>query len=118
MRDRDQVTSYLQGVLAAAAVAGEYDGCSTHEYRLGDCVAQKLNATPRKKPRLNKKRLKDPRDVATAAFVAALADVWRSFHEGKIVREVARGGGVTLEVARKAGVALQDRVALRQAGVE
>jgi hypothetical protein len=117
MKNRDQL-SYQRGVLDAAAVAGEYDGCSTLKYMLSDLVAMKLNATPRKRARPNKKRLKVPLDVATVAFSAALADVWRSFHEGKIVREVARGAGITLEVARKAGAALLDRIALRQAGVE
>jgi hypothetical protein len=116
MKILDQL-SYDRGVLAAAAVAGEYDGCSTHRYRLEDCVGQRLNASPRKKPRLNKKRLKDPRDVATVAFSKVLADLWRSFHEGEVVREIARVEGITLKVARAAGADFHDVLALRQAGV-
>lgn len=55
---------FKRGVLAAAAVASDYDGCSAHRYRLGDCVACKLNVVRRVKPRLNRRRLEDPGELA------------------------------------------------------
>jgi hypothetical protein len=115
--------AYNRGVLAAAAVADEYNRCSTHRYRLGDCVAQKLNASPRERPRLNRKRLGDPGDIWRRRVAGSLADVWRSFrrsehdHAGVIVREVALAAGLTLATIRRAGVDPRDVRALRQAGI-
>ena len=46
---------FRRGVMAAAAVAQDYDRSSTHPYRLGDCIACKLNVVARKRPRRNRK---------------------------------------------------------------
>lgn len=44
--------AYLRGAERAAMIASEmYDGCSTHKYRIDDCVLSKMNlrsGTPRK----------------------------------------------------------------------
>lgn len=54
---RDSTLEYERGARVAASLAGEYDGCSTHAYRLEDCVLGKMNLLhDRKRPRRNPKR--------------------------------------------------------------
>ena len=112
--------SYKRGVLAAAAVADEWSGTSTSTHRLGDVVACKLNATRRLRPRLNKRRLEDPRDAWVRGLVTGIAEMNRRLLRGADnagVVAVARGCGITLAVARKAGVGSFDLRELRRAGV-
>lgn len=50
-------TAFRRGAAAAAGIASEmYDGCSTHEYRLDDCILSKMNLR-NGKPRKNKRRV-------------------------------------------------------------
>lgn len=44
--------SFRYGIYLASEVASEYDGSSTHPYRLGDCILAKMNLL--KKGRIRK----------------------------------------------------------------
>jgi hypothetical protein len=111
---------YKRGVLAAAAVAADYNASSTHPYRLDDCIACKLNAVSRVKPRKNKKRSQDPDEAWTVGAATALAEMHRLLIGGGDsagVRRVAAGCGLTLRRAKEAGVSAYDLGELRRAGV-
>ena len=110
---------FKKGVRAAARVAADYNGSTTHDYRLDDCIAAKLNVG-RSKPRRNKKRLQNPNDAWTCGVVTALAEMHRKLIGGNDsagVVETARNCGITVAVAKKAGVSPYDWKELRRAGV-
>lgn len=108
------------GALAAAAVAGDYDGESTHGFRLGDCVLAKLNLLGRAKPRRNRRRVEHPDRAWVRGFATALAEVYRLLADGSEaagIRAIARAAGIDLASARKAQVSAYDLRALARAGV-
>lgn len=112
-------TEWQRGVLAAADVAESYDSSSTHPYRLGDCIAGKLNVR-RQPPRRNKHARRNDRDSWTIGFAMALAESHRRLLGGNDstgVCEVARNAGLTLTSARAAGVSDFDLRELKKAGV-
>lgn len=47
---------FRKGVTFAASVADDYNGSTTHPYRLGDCIMAKLNLR-RQRPRKNERAL-------------------------------------------------------------
>jgi len=51
---RREISEYERGVRAAAGLASEYDGCSSHPLRLEDCILGKLNMLEGR-PRRNKR---------------------------------------------------------------
>lgn len=54
----DEKAAFLRGAEMAAMIASEmYDGCSTHKYRIDDCVLSKMNLRSGV-PRKNHKRVK------------------------------------------------------------
>ncbi len=111
--------SFRRGVAAAASVAADYDASSTHPYRLGDCILAKLNLREQK-PRRNARKLQDPEGAWLAGFAVALAEMHRLLLHGNNssgVCAVARDAGLTLAVARAAGVSTFDLKELRKAGV-
>jgi len=110
--------SFRRGVLAAAAVADQYNSCTNLPYRLGDLVACKLNATSRQKPRKNRKRLEDPDLVLARGITTALVDVLRVSHDANVVREVARAANLTAVLMKRAEVPAHDRLLLQRAGVK
>ena len=110
---------FKRGVLAAAGFASEYDGCSTHRYQLGDCIALKLNVRGGR-PRLNRRRLDDPTNTWICGFALALAEMHRRLAGGSDssgVVEVVRSSGLTLARIREAGASSFDWKELRSAGV-
>ena len=64
------------GIRLAASVADEYNGCTSHTYKLGDCILSKLNLLPKEKIRPNTRCLQLPAvDVEKLkAFVQNVAD--------------------------------------------
>lgn len=110
---------FKKGVRAAADVASNYNGSTTHAYRLEDCIAGKLNVG-RLKPRRNKKRLQDPKDAWVCGLVVGLAEMHRKLFGGNDssgVVETARNCGVTVASAKAAGASPYDWKELRRAGV-
>jgi hypothetical protein len=45
--------TYEDGVRHAAELANHYNSCTTHPYRLGDCILHKMNMLDKKKVRRN-----------------------------------------------------------------
>jgi hypothetical protein len=118
---KNKVSEYERGVRTAASLAGEYDRCSHHEYRLEDCILGKLNVGSRAKPRRNRYRAEDPADAWVRGFVLALAELHRSLvggANGSDVRRIANDAGVTIEFAKKAKCLPYDLRELKRAGVE
>ena len=111
-------SDFVRGVKTAAALAGEYNGSTTHAYRLDDCILGKLNIDKRKMPRKNKKKLQDPNDAWTCGFVVALAESNRHIPNHVVCCEAASNANITIAVAKKAGVDPYDWRELRRAGVE
>ena len=109
---------FKKGVLAAAAIASDYDGSTTHKFRLGDCIAMKLNVVDRIKPRRNKSCLQNPKDAWVCGFVTALAEMHRKYQNSSSVVDTADDAGVTVTVARKSKANPYDIKELRSAGVE
>lgn len=107
---------YVRGAKAAASVAGDYDGCSTHEHRLEDLVLGKLHIG-RRRPRKNQSRVKSPDDAWTCGFALALAEMHRHFQDSSSVCAVARDAGLTVASAKAAGVDAYDWKELKRAGV-
>lgn len=122
------------GAVAAAEVAETYNSTSTHPYRLGDCILAKMNIG-KQRPRVNVRRLRRDRDGRVGGgasldlpirdawvrgFAVALAEMHRlllSGNDSTGVCKVAREAGVTLKVARSAGVSNLDLKELKKAGV-
>lgn len=50
---------FVEGAMAAAGVAAQYNATSNHPYRIDDCILSKLNIR-RRKPRKNPKALPPP----------------------------------------------------------
>jgi len=48
--------AYEAGAVAAADHADQYDGSTTHEYCLGDCILSKMNIRKRR-PRKNERKI-------------------------------------------------------------
>jgi hypothetical protein len=117
--DRALRDEFERGARAAAELAGHYDGSSTHEYRLEDCVLGKLNIR-RGRPRRNERRLQPPKDAWICGFAAALSEIHRQllggFGESEI-RAVARACNLTLASAKAAGASSFDQKELKRAGV-
>ena len=112
--------NFKKGVMAAAHVAADYNGSTTHPYRLEDCIASKLNVR-RLKPRRNKKHLKDPKDAWFCGLTTGLAEMHRKLLGGSDsagVVETARNCGLTIAVAKAAGASSYDWKELRRAGVK
>jgi hypothetical protein len=108
---------FVRGVLAAAYVASDYDGSSTHEFRLDDCIAMKLNVVKRSRPRRNKKRVEDPDNALIKGMALALADVHRLSGNSTSVCEVASAAALTVKLMKSAGVDPYDWKELKRAGV-
>lgn len=113
---------FARGVRAAAEVAGSYDGSSTHDHRLEDCILHKLNATRRRRPRRNAKRVEDPKHAWFRGLATGLSEMNRRLIGGDGadavgVRTAASAAGLTLSVARASGVSDLDLAELRRAGV-
>lgn len=89
---------FVRGAKAAASVAEQYNGATTHLYRLEDCILAKLNIG-RRKPRRNRKALRSEQSSWLAGFAVALAEMHK-LNGGSHVREVARAAGLTLKPAR------------------
>jgi hypothetical protein len=106
-----------RGVRDAAAIADNYNSSTTHPYRLGDCVAGKLNVG-RAKPRPNKEKIKKPADALTHGMCVALAEMHRACGDSSAVVQVARDAGITLKEAKAAGTDAFDWKELGRAGVK
>lgn len=61
---RDLRCAYEAGAAAAADHADQYNGSTTHEYRLGDCILGKMNIR-KGKPRKNERRILSRIEVRT-----------------------------------------------------
>ena len=116
-------TEYERGVLAAAGVAATYNSSTTHEYRLDDCSAYKLNVGKRRQPRRNLQKIEDPDSMWTRGVAAAFAS-FAEMHQGLIdgsdpdgVQRVATACGLTIAYARRCGVPAYDLKRLRKAGI-
>lgn len=108
---------YERGVRAAADVAAQYNGSTTHDYRLDDCILAKLNLATRA-PRKNKVRIQGADQAFIAGMGLALAEMYRQGSDGADERIVARDAGLTLDSLRKAGVDPYDLKALKKAGIK
>lgn len=109
---------WRDGVRAAAAVADEYNGTSTHVYRLGDCVAGKLNVG-RARPRKNRTRVDPnaPHHAWTRGFVFALVEAHRLLMGGANtsgLRSVAVAARITVAQAKTAGCREDDVADLKR----
>jgi hypothetical protein len=109
---------FVRGVLAAAAVAEMYNSSSTHEYRLDDCIAMKLNVVGRKRPRRNKKRVENPADTFVRGVALALAEMHRLGASSSNVVDVAHDAGLDVKVLKLSGVDLFDQKELKKAGLK
>ena len=119
MKNETQRTKdWKRGVLAAADIANNYNGSTTHDWQLGDCIALKLNVVGRKRPRRNKKKLQKPEDALAQGMVVALAEMHRGGGDSTGVCEVARAAGIDMKVARACGADGYDWKELRRAGVK
>jgi hypothetical protein len=120
LKETTMTPEYRRGVLAAASAAADYNGSTTHAYRLDDSIACKLNVVRRSKPRRNRKAIQDP-DLAWMRGVAtALAEMHRTLLGGAdsaSVCRVATSCGLTLTYAKRCGVTAYDLKELRKAGV-
>jgi hypothetical protein len=101
---------WVEGAKAAAAIAHDYDGTSSHPHRLDDCILGKLNIR-KEEPRLNKVQQRQDRtgspDPWLRGYVTALAEFHRLLLGGNdslAVRQMARAAGITLAKCRAAGV--------------
>lgn len=110
--------NWRAGVQAAAHIADEYNGSTTHDYRLGDCILGKLNAVARAKPRKNERRIQDPKEAWLHGFAVALAEVHRLSGNSSGIVEAARVAQLTLAEAKKAGTDPYDLRELRRAGIK
>ena len=108
---------WTRGVLAAADIADNYNGSTTHEWQLGDCIAGKLNVG-RRRPRRNKQRLQTPADALAQGMVVALAEMHRLHGDSSGVCEVAQAAGITIQIAKACGADGYDWKELRRAGVK
>lgn len=109
---------FKRGVLAAAGFADDYNGSTIHLYRLGDCIAIKLNVVRREKPRRNKKRIEDPSATMIRGMALALAEVNRLCKQPTAICEVASDAGLTIAEMKNAGVDPFDWRELKKAGVK
>lgn len=113
------MNEWERGVLDAASVADQYNGSTTHPFRLGDCVAGKLNVG-RAKPRRNKAKLENPADAFLRGFALGLVEMHglliAAGHDAGLCK-VAREAGLTLAEARRVGLLPDDIKRLRRAGV-
>lgn len=112
-------SEFKSGAMAAASIAASYDASSTHPYRLGDCILAKLNVSKRK-PRRNLRAQRDEGTAWLSGFAVALAEMHRRLVGGNDstgVCEVARVAGLTLQIARDAGVVAFDLKELKRAGI-
>jgi hypothetical protein len=113
-------SDFQRGAEAAASWADEYNGSTTHEYRLGDCILGKMNLR-KERPRRNRRKLDGENRVFIQGFAMALAEMHRRLLGGNDstgVREVARAAGITISSCKKFGVAPYDWRELRRAGVK
>jgi hypothetical protein len=101
-------------VRAAAEIADQYD--TTHPFRIGDCIAGKLNVR-KGKPRRNKHKIQTPEHALTQGMAVALAEMHRLHGDSSGVCEIARAAGITIEEAKKAGTDGYDWKELVRAGV-
>ncbi len=77
--------AYQLGAAAAADVADQYNGSTTHEYCLGDCILGKMNIR-KGKPRKNVRRLLGQNEMLDILF---RHDASRRMREAKMVLERA-----------------------------
>lgn len=110
-----ECASFIRGAKAAAYVASDYNGSTTHAYRLDDCILGKLNIDRRSKPRRNLKALQVRKDSWLAGFAAALAEVHHS--DSARICFAANSVGLTIEVAKKIGLSETARRELKRAGI-
>lgn len=106
----------IHGIEMAAGIAADYNRNSTHPHLLEDCIRCKLNVF-RGKPRVNKRRVQDPKDAWICGFATALAEMHRFGHDSTRVCEAARNAGVTIKAVKAAGVLPFDWKELKRAGV-
>lgn len=115
----EKAADFNRGAKVAADLAEQYNGSSTHEYRLGDCILYKLNLR-KGKPRKNKKQISSSDHTWIRGFGTALAEVYRLLADGneaKGIRTIAAAAGVNLAALREAEVHPLDIRALRRAGL-
>jgi hypothetical protein len=106
--------------MAAASVAADYNSSTTHKWRLDDCISGKLNVR-KGRPRVNKQALHSPVDALMIGYAVALAEMHRLLlggNDSQGVRSVAKSVGLTIKVAKAAGVSPFDWKELRRAGVK
>lgn len=61
---RDLRRAYEAGAAAAADHADQYNGSTSHEYRLGDCILGKMNIR-KGRPRKNEDRILSHKELLT-----------------------------------------------------
>lgn len=111
-------SEFVRGVEVAAAVAAQYNGSTTHDRRLDDCILHKLNVGRRKRPRKNVVRLQDPKAAWFCGLAVAIAELHRNWQVGDTeIVAVARGAGLTLAIAKTSGVPSFDWRELKKAGL-
>ena len=114
-------SDFRRGVEAAAHYIDDFNSLTTHPYRLGDSVLCKLNATSRKEPRRNQKRLLDPRNEFIKGMALVLAEVGIAIRLGRAsdaVLEVARAAGLTLSELESAGADPSQVREMKRAGLK
>ncbi len=116
-RARGQDRAFARGARAASEVADGYNGSSTHDHRLGDCILAKLNMR-RGRPRRNRAAVEDPKRAWVRGLAYALAEIHRSLADGAesvAIVAACRAAGVDLQALRDAGVDPYDLRALQSA---
>lgn len=91
------------GVRAASDVADNYNSVVLHDYRLGDCIAGKLNAR-NGKPRRNRQRPEPLEQTLVRGIVLGVAEMLRVCHDQQAAYHALTSAGITRESAKKAGV--------------
>jgi len=112
--------AYRRGAEHAAALASEYDGSSTHTYRLGDCILAKMNIK-NGKLRKNRRRVevsgKDWDSGWLTGFAQALIEIHQHRRDIGDLVATARRYGLTLGRAKRAGLSRPELKKLGHAGV-
>lgn len=109
---------WAKGARAAAGVMADYNGSTTHLYRLDDVILCKLNITSRAKPRKNPKPLEDPKKAMTRGLALGLADAHRIGGHSSVIVEAAMAAGLSIKECKEMGVDPYDWKELRKAGLK
>ncbi len=115
-----EARAFRRGAAAAAAQADEYNGSSTHGYRLGDCILGKMNlraGSPRQNRRRVEAEAKDWDAGWLMGFAQALIEVHQHRQGVADLAAAARRYGLTLTKAKRAGLSRPEIKKLGHAGV-